>query len=304
MIISNNAGEYRTGFQIGHDHAFYGLKLEDNATKEILEGFNSYVGRKKQSTKYIRKWLSVRKNAYIRGIHFCESVSPEAIEKLIDRIGQCCPITGVELTYGTLKDSDWSLERINNDRGYTIPNLTVMSVKANKAKGDYSALDIINIVKSGQEHKGLDTDQWYRIFSILCSHELVNETLANLDVGVLTADNLITGYLEQYVVYSDQDAYSALLDIEGYSKSRSYIKKLHLLEKLIRSKLPEHQDFFTVLQVPKVKKQYSRFLRLIPKAYKNKYEAIRHEVSESLDETVSENNIPRIRQVKGVGPIN
>ena len=46
-----------------------------------------------------------------------------------------CPVSLVTLTHGERADTDWSIDRLNNNGAYAIGNLAVMSRGANTAKG-------------------------------------------------------------------------------------------------------------------------------------------------------------------------
>ncbi|MFL9942914.1 hypothetical protein [Paraburkholderia graminis] len=73
----------------------------------------------------------MRQNTLRRGKVVNGVITPGFIE-FIDY--PTCPVTLVELTHSTGADTDWSVDRVNNDGAYADGNLIVMSVRANKAK--------------------------------------------------------------------------------------------------------------------------------------------------------------------------
>ena len=156
----------RIGFQLGEDFAFYGRALPDNASESMQAGYRKGKNRGKSPRydRYIRKWLQIRANAYLRGKVFSEQITPEYL-KSIDE--EYCPITGVKLTHGEEKDTDWSIDRLCNDLDYIPTNLLVMSTKANKAKGNKSVDEIMNIAASGNEVDGLSHTEWEQMADIM-----------------------------------------------------------------------------------------------------------------------------------------
>ncbi|WP_175772437.1 hypothetical protein [Paraburkholderia phenazinium] len=92
------------------------------------------------------------------------TVTPSYIE-FIDH--QNCPITLIELTHGTGADTDWSVDRVNNDGAYAEGNLVVMSTRANKAKGDKSLLDVIDLTAEALTLPGLTVRETLRLRSVM-----------------------------------------------------------------------------------------------------------------------------------------
>jgi hypothetical protein len=57
----------------------------------------------------------------------------------------CCPITELPFTFAENNDTDWSIDRIDNSRGYCPDNIVIVSVLANRAKSD---LDLAGLIKN------------------------------------------------------------------------------------------------------------------------------------------------------------
>lgn len=60
-----------------------------------------------------------------------------------------CPVFGFELNYLATDPNDptcWSLERLDNEKGYVPGNVAIVSLKANKLKRDASLADLKALV--------------------------------------------------------------------------------------------------------------------------------------------------------------
>jgi len=133
---------HRTGFELGWDHAHHALTppLDQLAPGSPLRqgwdaGRASFGTRTLEPTRYVRKWLQLRLNAWRRGRVFEGiQVTPNYLRQIdVDH----CPITRQALTRGTGQPSDASIDRVRNDGGYAAGNLAVMSSCANTAKGRF-----------------------------------------------------------------------------------------------------------------------------------------------------------------------
>ena len=98
--------------------------------------------------RFIRKWIQLRAGAYRRGKYFSESVTPNYLKMINMGI---CPVTIREFTYASGTGDDWSVDRVDNDRGYERQNLVSMSTKANSAKSSLSYEEIADLVEH-QDH--------------------------------------------------------------------------------------------------------------------------------------------------------
>ena len=186
----------RIGFHIGQDFAHYGRTVATDAPESILTGYREGLKEKGKfkSTRYINKWLQLRFNAYIRDKLFSEKITPDYI-KIMD--AETCPITGVPLTHATGEDTDWSVDRIANDFDYIPTNLIIMSTRANKAKGDKSADQIIRIAESADGNReGLTAEQWKRMAELvqwIRYRQLPAEELDKIDVAEVFLSGLLQG---------------------------------------------------------------------------------------------------------------
>jgi hypothetical protein len=152
------------GRTLGWDLASYGWTPRDDAPAHVIEGHTAgkarFGGKRKHPTRFERKWLQLRQNALRRGRVVHEAVTPAYIE-FIDY--PTCPVTLVELTHGTGEDTDWSVDRVNNDGAYADGNLIVMSVRANEAKGNKSFLELSGLLADGESLPGLSDRETLRL---------------------------------------------------------------------------------------------------------------------------------------------
>lgn len=158
----------KVGFELGWDYAMYGLQRDGELPVSFRRG--QEAGKKQagprplKSDPFIRKWLQVRYNAWLRGRAVDEGVTPAFLAKIDRRL---CPVRRVEMSKGALTDADWSIDRLNNDGAYAVGNLAVMSVKANHAKADKSFSDILACATGDSDVDGLSPREWLRM-AVMC----------------------------------------------------------------------------------------------------------------------------------------
>lgn len=162
-----------TGFELGWDYAHYGA-VPPAAHLDPLSpvrhgweaGRQTFGRRTLASNRFVRKWLQLRLNAWLRGRAFeCTQVNPTFLRQIDVAT---CPITREVLTHGTGELSDGSVDRVFNDAAYAGGNLAVMSTRANRAKSDYGYDDAIGFARQIELGKlgqieGLSAEQWARI---------------------------------------------------------------------------------------------------------------------------------------------
>lgn len=152
------------GRQLGHDlHHFSRLPLQADWPAPVREGFVAAAARRtsrQAGDRFQRKWLQLRLGAWYRQRMVAADVTPDLLRELdVDQ----CPVTREPLTHGTQADTDWSIDRLNNEAAYAASNLAVMSVRANRAKG---ALDFAAVwaAARGEAAPGeLTPAQWLRL---------------------------------------------------------------------------------------------------------------------------------------------
>ena len=60
-----------------------------------------------------------------------------------------CPVLNIPLAFnnGRVRDNSYSFDRINSSKGYTIDNIVIISMRANKLKSDATLDELIRLYK-------------------------------------------------------------------------------------------------------------------------------------------------------------
>jgi len=191
-------------FELGYDiYRFNIAYLLNNADKPVQEGFEA---AKLQSVsqvkadKFDRKWLSIRLRCLNR--NRVVTVTPDDLKYALEESKGACPVTGETLTFGTGELTDWSIDRIDNDEGYTPTNVIVLSTRANKAKSNFDLTDLIlSMVNFSSEEE--DRPDNLRLLTVAQWHDMTALFYTKLP-------------LEKHIIYSKE--------IERRDKSSSFIK--------------------------------------------------------------------------------
>lgn len=156
------------GRRLGHDmHATTRWLRHDGWPAPVREGFDAAAhARSARGTpdRFVRKWLQLRLGAWRRGRIVDDEVTPDLLRALDVTH---CPITRVALTHSTRTDSDWSVDRLNNDAAYAPSNLAVMSVQANRAKGAHSFDEVLALARCEHATEGLQPVHWLRLAALM-----------------------------------------------------------------------------------------------------------------------------------------
>lgn len=158
-------------FELGYDLAMHGRDLPSDAPKVLCDGYRSGARQyphPQKTDRYLLKWLQIRLNALRRGKRVDASISAEYIARIdID----VCPVTLEPLTHSTGRDSDWSIDRCDNRRGYVAGNVVVISTRANKAKSDLSFEQILANARHDEAVDGLNPEDWQRMALVVAPAE-------------------------------------------------------------------------------------------------------------------------------------
>lgn len=156
------------GRSLGYDLYVYRSHLEMRQLPvSVREGFAFAESRqpaRAMPDRFARKWLQLRCGAYSRDRSFDDRVTPQLL-RAID-VGEC-PVTRVRLTHGALADTDWSVDRLNNEGGYAANNLAVMSTRANQAKGRRAFDEVLQLARRETPTDGLLPVEWMRLASMM-----------------------------------------------------------------------------------------------------------------------------------------
>lgn len=190
-----------TGFELGWDYAHYGTVPPADHLHPLSPvrqgweaGRDSFGRRTLQPTRFTRKWLQLRLNAWLRGRVFeGQQVNPAFLRQIDVAV---CPITREVLTHGTGELSDASVDRVFNDAAYAAGNLAVMSTRANRAKSAYrvdDAMAFVRQIEAGRlgQIDSLSAVHWARI-AVLTSFAtpMPHARAANLPLLVLPPNRL------------------------------------------------------------------------------------------------------------------
>lgn len=174
----------KIGFDIGWDYFSFGMSLPGFLAESefglMLRGFSAAKNRRvsqADANRFVRKWLLLRSNAWRRNRVFDSAVTPDFL-RYID-VPEC-PVTEIALTYGTGGPSDWSVDRVNNNAGYSPGNLIIVSALANENKSNFSYEEIKRLALNKdvplpeRQHtmRALTRDEWMR-WAAICSHVIV-----------------------------------------------------------------------------------------------------------------------------------
>lgn len=157
-------------FEIGFDHYRFNLPLDisrfyDNYRNHVRDGYTAAetlkVTRKKPD-RFEKKLMGIRDRALVKGLEV--SISANDLRERYKETKGFCPITLVPFTFAENDSTDWSVDRVDNSRGYCRDNIVIVSVVANQAK---SNLDLSAIIKQGlmpSDTESFLTDmQWLRM---------------------------------------------------------------------------------------------------------------------------------------------
>jgi len=132
----------RYAFQLGEDLGHCRLQPPEQWSSDDMErGFRHGMARSaKHADVVLRKLLRLRVNAYGRRLPFSAAITTDYLRQITVTV---CPVSGVDLTQGTLTDNDWSVDRLANELGYVPGNICFMSARVNRLKGAANLDDLL-----------------------------------------------------------------------------------------------------------------------------------------------------------------
>ncbi|MGC3987680.1 MAG: hypothetical protein QM777_24795 [Pseudorhodoferax sp.] len=168
MTASTDHDLAEAGRRLGHDiHTGTRWPRLAGWPAAVREGFDAAAHARLPRAapdRFARKWLQLRLGALRRGRVVDEEVTP-ALLRALDVTH--CPVTREPLTHGAHRDTDWSIDRLNNDAAYAAGNLAVMSVRANRAKGARSFEEVLVLAGLPQATAGLAPREWLRLATLM-----------------------------------------------------------------------------------------------------------------------------------------
>lgn len=156
------------GRRLGHDLQLRSrLTMSSTWPAAVREGFltaQARGGRRAEPDRFTRKWLQLRLSALQRGRTVADDVTPQAIQAMDVTV---CPVTREPLTRGTGQPTDGSIDRLNNDGGYALANLAVISARANRAKAALPFEAVLQRARSARDCDGLSPAAWMRMAALM-----------------------------------------------------------------------------------------------------------------------------------------
>jgi hypothetical protein len=124
----------RYAFQLGEDLGLCRMEPPPQWPSHEME--RGYLHGQKRVAKhadiYLRKLLRLRVNAYARNLPFSTAITTDYLRQITVTV---CPVSGGLLTQGTMTDTDWSVDRLDNGLGYVPGNICFLSARVNRLKG-------------------------------------------------------------------------------------------------------------------------------------------------------------------------
>jgi hypothetical protein len=156
------------GRALGHDlYRLSRMRASIDWPQSVREGFVEARLRgltRSRPDRFVAKWLQLRLGAEKRGRPVADGVTPNYLRQI--DVAEC-PVLRTPLTHGALADSDWSVDRLNNDAAYATNNLAVMSTRANRAKGQ-RPFDVVLALAGGEAIvDGLAPVEWLRLAAMM-----------------------------------------------------------------------------------------------------------------------------------------
>jgi hypothetical protein len=157
-------------FEIGFDHYRFDLPLDisrfqDNHRQQIRYGYEAAKMQKvsqKRPDLYEKKLITISDRALVKGLDV--SISTQDLQTKLEETNGCCPITQLPFTFAENNATDWSVDRVDNTRGYCPDNIVIVSAIANQAKSD---LDLSGMIKTAlgkaRTEELLNEREWLRM---------------------------------------------------------------------------------------------------------------------------------------------
>lgn len=158
--------------ELGGDYARFKLNPPDLPSRYadyFMEGFRAERHLRgdggEPHDRFVRKWLQLRLNALKRERRVAKDFTLEAVRRMDVEV---CPVTLTKLTHGSAcEDTNWSIDRLNNDFAYAMGNVAVMSTRANKAKGTKTLADVRELSHAAAPCEGLTPTEWARLEALM-----------------------------------------------------------------------------------------------------------------------------------------
>ena len=141
-----------------------GLRVDKKCPPAFAQAYKSFRGEKGHLEYFDRKWLSLRLNAVKRGMILDQTVTADFL-KLITP--SHCPVTLEPFDIDGKSGQNPSVDRLVNEGTYAAGNLGILSVRANRAKGEKSFEEVAQLACAGEDAGGLSAVEWARLASLM-----------------------------------------------------------------------------------------------------------------------------------------
>jgi hypothetical protein len=257
-------------FEIGFDHYRYGLPLakcrfKAQHEKDLQDGFEAAriqgVTPKKPDL-FEKKLLTIKDRSLVKNLEV--TITVQDLKNALKEVGNVCPITRRRFTFAENKDTDWSVDRIDNNRGYRPGNITIISRLANEAKDN---LDLASITKEyfqpSMTSTMLTNDEWLRMANFyyhrltllktfsFCQLVADDETIIDLIIG--------SGML-MFLLHKDKHAKALLTALAKYTSRDSVCRATKLIKKRYYKR--DLYDEGLMLDSPKLAEYLSTFRQI------------------------------------------
>ena len=259
-------------FEIGFDHYRFDLALdlsrfENENQQQVQYGFEAGKIQnvsKQHSNKFEKKILSIRDRCLKSGYEVTITAN-DLIEKLQQTNG-VCPITEEPFTFAHQEMTDWSVDRVDNTRGYCPDNIEIVSVKANKAKGD---LDLVHIIEQAvckyNPNSILTQRQWYLLGQFYYDRLTLTEPLYMANILLSSPDVFFKVICLPFYMPKETCTNTFLNLLSKYGCKVTVIKTLKLITK--RSKKYPYKGLHLVVNSPKLSDAIFSFFTVIAENY-------------------------------------
>ena len=259
-------------FEIGFDHYRFDLALDlscfgNEHLQQVQYGFEAGKIQnvsKRHINKFEKKILSIRDRCLKNGYEVTITAS-DLIEKLQQTNG-VCPITEEPFTFALQELTDWSVDRVDNTRGYCPDNIEIVSVKANKAKGD---LDLVHIIEQAvckiNPNSLLSQRQWYLLGRFYYERLTLTEPLYMAGILLSSPEIFFKVICLPFFMPNEKCSRNFLQLLSQHSSKEIVMKTQKLITK--RRKISAYKGLQLVLRSPKVCDTIFSFFTVIADNY-------------------------------------
>lgn len=150
---------------LGQAYAAANLRLDLHAPTAFIDAFKAYRGPKGRVDNYFaKKLLGLRLNAIKRGFVIDKEVTAEALG---DITFDFCLVSLEPFSFSGQNPANASVDRIINEGTYALGNLAMFTQRVNRAKGEKTFEDVLEIVETGEDTGGLTSTEWLRLLSLM-----------------------------------------------------------------------------------------------------------------------------------------